>query len=72
MVTPNIKKEQILMSELDYEIAGEIINMLYNDIHNHLDITLKDVSEEVDEYIRQKMTEEFRFWKRIETYRRYK
>lgn len=54
------------MSELDYEIAGEIINMLYDDIHNHLDITLKDVSEEVDQYIRQKMTEEFRFWKRIE------
>lgn len=66
MVTANIKKEQILMSELDYEIAGEIINMLYDDIHNHLDITLKDVSEEVDQYIRQKMTEEFRFWKRIE------
>lgn len=43
-----------------------IYNDLWVKIHELVDSELKDCDHETEEAIRQKLTETFRFWKRIE------
>jgi hypothetical protein len=40
---------------------------LWDQVHNLVDTELADVDQDVAELVRVKMTEQFRFWKRINT-----
>ena len=42
----------------------DIYNDLWDKIHDLVDSELAGCDDETEEYIRQKLTESFRFWKR--------
>ena len=43
-----------------------LYNDLWGKIHDLVDGELSNCDDETEEYIRQKLTETFRFWKRVE------
>lgn len=45
--------------------AHELFNLLWDKVHDLVDAELDGEDHEVQELVREKMTEQFRFWKRM-------
>lgn len=54
-----------VLTEEEGERARELLNELYGKIHALVDTCLANEPENVEEAVRQQLTEEFRFWKRL-------
>ena len=52
------------MTEDDYDRVHELQEMLWEKIHDLIDDELQYESEEVEDTVRERLTETFRFWKR--------
>jgi len=53
------------MNEDELDRVYDLIDQLYLQVHALVDATLANENPEVEDLVRTKMTEEFRFWKRI-------
>jgi hypothetical protein len=53
------------MNEDELDRVYDLIDQLYLQVHALVDATLSNENLEVENLVRTKMTEEFRFWKRI-------
>jgi len=53
------------MNENELGRVYDLIDELYDQVHDLVDATLINENPEVENLVRIKMTEEFRFWKRI-------
>ena len=53
------------MNENELDRVYDLIDQLYLQVHALVDATLANENPEVENLVRTKMTEEFRFWKRI-------
>ena len=52
------------MNSEDVDKAYELVEQLWKEVHDLMDAKLEGVSDAVEELVRTKMTDEFRFWKR--------
>lgn len=50
---------------VDYDLAHELGEKLWPEIHDLVDRTLEGVDEATADQVRLHMTETFRFWKRM-------
>lgn len=51
------------MNEDDDERAFELYDQLWKEIHELVTERLKGENPDVEDYVRDRLTEEFRFWK---------
>ena len=53
-----------MLEPTEFDRAYDVYCELWESIHKHVDERLETESEAVSENVRQRLTEEFRFWKR--------
>lgn len=53
------------MSESDFDKVEEIKNKIWKEVHDLVDANLVNTSPEIEEMIREQLTEQFRFWRRL-------
>lgn len=53
-----------MMTEEQADLAHKKLEALYRDLHKLLNFHTEDLNPEQDEYVRTKLGDEFRFWKR--------
>jgi hypothetical protein len=59
------KPEQAHDHENELDRVYDLVDELYDKVHDLVDAILTNENPEVENLVRIKMTEEFRFWKRI-------